>query len=166
MENTLDTTSNKIILAGTGHRKINGNYPPSKEWIFVEKSLLCILKQLNIDKVLTGMAIGFDQLLAKTCLDLKLPYVACLPFLGQERIWPQASKDHFNMLLSKAAEVVIVSEGGYSPQKMQIRNEYMADRADKIIAAWDGSSGGTGNCVKYIQKIGKEIIRIDPRLAI
>ena len=45
---------------------------------------------------------------------------------------------------------------------MQKRNEYMVDLADRVIAVWDGSKGGTANCVKYAEKVGKEIIRIEP----
>lgn len=38
----------------------------------------------------------------------------------------------------------------------------MVDLADKVIAVWDGSNGDTGNCVRYAEKCGKEIIRIVP----
>jgi len=58
--------------------------------------------------------------------------------------------------------VVVVSEGGYSARNMQRRNEWMVDHSDKVLAVWDGSNGGTGNCVAYARSIGREIIRIDP----
>lgn len=45
---------------------------------------------------------------------------------------------------------------------MQKRNEYMVDLADRVIAVWDGSKGGTANCIKYAEKVGKEIIKIKP----
>ena len=38
----------------------------------------------------------------------------------------------------------------------------MYDKTDILIAVWDGSKGGTANCVRYMKKLGKEIIRIDP----
>ena len=38
----------------------------------------------------------------------------------------------------------------------------MVDLADKVIAVWDGTKCGTGNCVRYAEKCGKEIIRIFP----
>jgi uncharacterized phage-like protein YoqJ len=44
---------------------------------------------------------------------------------------------------------------------MQIRNEWMVDRCDKLIAVWDGSKGGTGNCVDYAKSVNKDIFRID-----
>ena len=45
---------------------------------------------------------------------------------------------------------------------MQKRNEYMVDLADIVIAVWDGSASGTGNCVRYTERCGKKIIRIMP----
>lgn len=38
------------------------------------------------------------------------------------------------------------------PKAMQIRNEWIVDRADRIIALWDGSFGGTHNCITYANK--------------
>ena len=111
------------------------------------------------------MALGFDTYLAQISYKLGIPFIAAIPFIGQESIWPYPSKELYKDLLSKAFEVVVVSEGGYSPQKMQVRNEFMVNRSDKVLACWDGSNGGTGNCVKYAESIGKEIIRIDPRQA-
>lgn len=43
-----------------------------------------------------------------------------------------------------------------------VREHFNEDLADKVIAVWDGTKGGTGNCVKYAEKCGKEIIRIEP----
>jgi uncharacterized phage-like protein YoqJ len=37
---------------------------------------------------------------------------------------------------------------------MQRRNEWMVDRADKLVALWDGSWGGTFNCIEYARKKG------------
>ena len=50
----------------------------------------------------------------------------------------------------------------YNPWLMQKRNEYMVDLADRVIAVWNCSKGGTANCVKYAEKVGKEIIKIEP----
>jgi hypothetical protein len=38
----------------------------------------------------------------------------------------------------------------------------MVDHAELLIAVWDGTSGGTANCVKYARKDGVEIWRINP----
>jgi uncharacterized phage-like protein YoqJ len=89
--------------------------------------------------------------------------IAAIPFLGQETAWPAISVDLYNSLLTEPKiERYYVCEPGYHPQKMQIRNEWMVDNCDKLIAIWDGSKGGTGNCVRYAKKAGREIIRINP----
>lgn len=76
------------------------------------------------------MALGYDWMIAKVAIKLGIPFIAAVPFVGQEAIWPQKSKDQYNQLISKASEVKIVSEGGYSAWKMQVRNCWMIDCAD------------------------------------
>ena len=68
----------------------------------------------------------------------------------------------YNSILARADKVVLVSDEEYKPYLMQKRNEYMVDETDKLVAVWDGTAGGTGNCVNYARKVGKEIIRIFP----
>lgn len=110
------------------------------------------------------MAIGCDQLFAILAIENDIRLIAAVPFIGQEKIWPESSKLLYREILEHPnTEVVVVSEGGYSPQKMQVRNEWMVDRSDIMIAIWDGTNGGTGNCVKYIKKCKKELIIINPQ---
>jgi uncharacterized phage-like protein YoqJ len=46
---------------------------------------------------------------------------------------------------------------------MQVRNEYMVDHADVVIAIWNGNQhGGTFNAVSYARQKHKPVIRIDP----
>lgn len=66
----------------------------------------------------------------------------------------------YNYILKKADVVKLITGEDYKPWLMKKRNEYMVDLADKVIAVWDGSKGGTYNCVKYAEKKGKEIVRI------
>ena len=61
-----------------------------------------------------------------------------------------------------ADEVFYASEEEYKPYLMQRRNIWMVDESDYVIAVWDGSNGGTGNCVKYAQKEDKQITIVKP----
>jgi hypothetical protein len=36
----------------------------------------------------------------------------------------------------------------------------MVDLIDKVIVVWDEMCGGTVNCARYAQNVGKEIIRL------
>lgn len=154
-----------MIVSFTGHRpdKLGGYKLPNPTYLHVCQQIRKILVEVNPDKVISGMALGVDQWSAHIAMRLGIPVIAAVPFQGQELAWPEKSQKIFNILIGKASQVVIVSEGGYSPAKMQLRNQWMVDRADKVIAIWDGTPGGTGNCVKYAESKSKEIIFINPR---
>jgi len=155
-----------MIVAFTGHRpdKLGGYKLPNPTYLHVYKEIESNLKKLNPEKVISGMALGVDQWAAYIAYKLKIPFIAAVPFEGQEKAWPTKSQVTYNTLLSKASEKVIVCDGGYSSSKMQKRNEWMVDHCDILIAVWDGTPGGTANCVKYAQSVNKEIIFIDPRI--
>jgi uncharacterized phage-like protein YoqJ len=160
-----------MIVAGTGHRpdKIGGYDYYSPQRIWVRERIRSELIELRPNKVISGMALGVDQDLAQVSIELAIPFLAALPFIGQESRWPKSSQDYYEWLLERADDVVVVSSGGYAPYKMQIRNEWMVDHCDILLAVWDGSDGGTSNCVRYAQKLlGPElsksrIKRINPQ---
>lgn len=154
-----------MIVSFTGHRpqKLGGFKLPNPTYIKVCQKIESTLKELNPEKVISGMALGVDQWAAFISYKLKIPFIAAVPFINQESKWPTFSQETYNKLIKLASEKVIVSDGEYSANKMQIRNEWMVDRCDQLIAIWDGSSGGTGNCVNYAKSKNKSIIYIDPR---
>lgn len=89
--------------------------------------------------------------------------MAYIPFAGQELKWPAESQRLYKSILEQPfVSPIIVCEGGYAAWKMQRRNERMVDDATDILACWDGTPGGTGNCVAYATKVGKPIHRINP----
>lgn len=144
-----------MVIGATGHRphKLGGH---SDE--IMERLILIAEDAIDgYDKVITGMALGWDTAVAIAALNKGIPFVVAVPFIGQESMWPEESQIIHNNLLDLASEVVIVCEGGYSARKMQIRNEWMVDRSDVILALWDGSSGGTGNCIRYATRKKKPI---------
>lgn len=115
----------------------------------------------------TGMALGVDTIFAEECLKLKKQFdiklVAAVPFKGQEGKWQEPSKKHYHDLLSQVDEIVYVSDPGYAAWKMQKRNEYMVNHSDLVIAVFDGTAGGTANCVNYAKSQNKQIYVINPR---
>lgn len=118
-------------------------------------------------RLISGMALGVDTIAAYIAIVMKikgLPVTleAAVPCSGQEKLWPQESKDRYYDILKKADIVTVLAEK-YSAAAMQRRNEYMVDHSDLVIAVWDGTPGGTGNCVRYARSKGKRIIIINPR---
>lgn len=154
-----------MIISFSGHRpdKLGGYKLPNPTYIKVCKKIEAALIEIKPEKCISGMALGIDQWSASICIKLGIPFIAAIPFLGQEGVWPEESKRIYKILLSKANEQVIVSEGGYAAAKLQIRNEWMVDNCNKLLAVWDGSQGGTGNCYKYAESINRDIYRINPK---
>ena len=148
------TPAGLFIVGGTGHRlgeKVGGY---SKK---VEDNLLNIstniLEEINPTSVISGMAIGWDFAIANASLNLIIPLVAAIPFSGQESQWPNNSKvEYQNILNNPLTSSFYICSEGYESWKMQRRNEWMADRVNLMLAFWDGSNGGTANCVNYCKR--------------
>ena len=152
-----------MILTFTGHRPNKlGGFGINHLKVAVVCELARVIKRLKPDRAISGMALGVDQWAASVCISLKIPFTAAIPFEGQELKWPPGAQDVYRELLGKAAAMVVVSRFGYSPRAMQKRNEWMVDHCDNLLAVWDGSSGGTANCIAYAETRGIPIVRIDP----
>lgn len=153
------------LVAFTGHRpdKLGGFSLPNPTYKYVCKEMERVLKEIKPDKVISGMALGVDQWAANIAVKLQIPFIAAVPFLGQEGKWPNQSQQVYKKLMDLASEVVIVSEGGYAANKMQIRNRWMVDHCDILIGIYNGDeTGGTANCIKYARQQEKNIIIINP----
>jgi uncharacterized phage-like protein YoqJ len=154
-----------MIIAGTGHRpqKLYKTYQGEE---YVIRTIQKAISELGkVDYGISGMAVGFDTALARVFVASGIPWTAACPFRGQESKWPQKSQADYHALLKCASKVVFVDElngepPGYIAAKMQRRNEYMCNESDTILALWDGTSSGTGNCVNYAERSGKKIINI------
>ena len=149
-----------MILSATGHRpnKLGGYsaYALDKLRAIAYKKI----EELKPEKVISGMALGWDTAVAIAALQLGIPLIAAVPFRGQECKWYPESVRMYNNILKKAESIVYVSEGTYAAWKMQTRNEYMVNNSDVILAMYDGSSGGTRNCIEYAKKQNKQIINL------
>lgn len=143
-----------LTIAGTGHRPNKlGGYSERIHSRLTALATAALRLQPDVPHVISGMALGWDTALAQAALDLGLKLTAAVPFAGQERTWPAESQARYHNLLGRATEVVTVSDGGYSARAMQLRNQWMVDQASLVLALWDGSHGGTGNCIRYAQSV-------------
>jgi uncharacterized phage-like protein YoqJ len=163
MTETLIVPAKKIV-SFTGHRPsvlggfLNPNPIQEKVFSFLRDKLL----EIQPEKAITGMALGVDTWAAEVCLELEIPILAAIPFIGQEKIWPKASQEKYRLILERSAEQHVVCEGEYAAWKMQVRNQWMVDHSDIVIAIFTGQAGGTKNCVDYALKKKKEMIVFNP----
>lgn len=153
--------SSALTLFATGHRpqKLGGFGQDVYEDLFA--LAYAELPRLRADRVISGMALGWDTAIAEAALMHNLELYAYVPFAGQELRWAPPAQRLYNHLLSSAAKVVYCSAGGYAPEKMDIRNRCMVDDGHQGVALWDGGErGGTFNCVEYALRQGKAITNL------
>jgi uncharacterized phage-like protein YoqJ len=171
----------------TGHRpdkygdydiKHESNKPIIKA---LTNAIELVINQEGINRFISGGALGVDTLAFYSVHKLKEKYegitnILALPFEQQDKIWTSEQKKWYRKMIELADEVIYVDTleaykikdlivGEYHPAKMQKRNEYMVDHSFVVIAMWDGSNGGTGNCVRYARKLyeSRILYHIDPR---
>jgi uncharacterized phage-like protein YoqJ len=154
-----------MIIAGTGHRPNKlGGYGDDVQEKLLELALHS-LDHLKPERVISGMALGWDQALAAAALIRGTYLIAAVPFASQASRWPAASQRTYESLLKKADRVVFVDEengcrdaGEYSVLKMHQRNEWMVRSCDRLLALWNGDeTGGTANCIQFARSLNVPI---------
>jgi uncharacterized phage-like protein YoqJ len=141
-----------VIIAATGHRPDKlGGYSDRVYWHLVAVAEQYLHSQ-QPDEVISGMALGWDQAFAEAALQLGIPVCAAVPFDGQASRWPRRSRRHYEDLLSLAKWIHVVSPGPYELWKMQARNRWMVDNCNRLAALWNGTPGGTANCLQYARR--------------
>jgi uncharacterized phage-like protein YoqJ len=151
-------------IAVTGHRPDKlGGYRADLNFRKVRRHMRQFLWDAPEGELtlLSGGALGIDQFWIQVGLYLDLPVVAALPFEGYDAKWPAASRQEYEKLLDRCQEVRYVCEPGYSPTKLQTRNEWLVDNCDTLVAYWTGQPGGTSNCIDYAGSQGRRTVIFD-----
>lgn len=156
----------------TGHRpdKLNG-YNPNENLEIIRSLREIIIDHIenkNVETFVSGMALGIDTWAARIVLKLKDTYpniklISAVPCAKQYSRWRNDDKIIWQNIIDRADDVHYVSNAPYTNWCMQVRNEYMVNTSDYVIAVWDGSNGGTGNCVKYAKNKNVEITQLHPK---
>lgn len=110
-----------------------------------------------------GMARGFDLVALKCLLDLKQRYhvriEACIPYLGQENRFPPREKEFYREALLSCDEKTYVSKTYFNGCAL-VRNRYMVDKCDTLLAYCTRDTGGTAFTVKYARTKGLRIVEL------
>lgn len=149
-----------MIIAVTGHRPpLLGGYGEQAR-IRLEKFARNHIDIIGPDKIITGMAQGWDYACAVAAVSLGIPFLAVLPFEGQELSWPMGAQIRFAEML-KRAENVITSNRRPNKGAYIDRDRLMVDMADTVLALWSGKEeGGTWQTVKYAKEQGKPVTNL------
>lgn len=164
----------------TGHRpnKLWGYDLSRNEYQILFNVLYEIVVKIIVDKyekgykdfrLINGMALGVDQIFCQLSLKLRntqnktnIIVEAAVPCIGQESTWHQSSQEKYHDLLKQCDKITMVTNSKYNNKCMNDRNKYIVNHSNILIAVYDGTNGGTMNCVKYAQNMNVDIIQINP----
>ena len=98
--------------------------------------IICNIKEPYQLVGLTGLGLGVEQDFAAACNNLDIPYSSYLPYENMERKWiglPSDIQNNFTTLLNNATGILYVSNGPYSPKKIEKKNQKVIDDSDLVI---------------------------------
>jgi uncharacterized phage-like protein YoqJ len=136
----------------TGHRILEDDFSKKRLKIVVQAAI-----EQGVDTFYNGVAMGFDLIAAEIVLYLKKKYphvklIACIPCYKQEKNFSEKDKKRYAAVLKKADEKVLLSEEYYKGC-MQVRDKYMAERGDVMLAYCKKQDGGTAYTVRCFKKL-------------
>ena len=145
------------MLAFTGHR----------HWKYseVKTSLDEIVKKYGGDAIwICGGAVGLDSHAAQYAMENKIRLWLVLPFSPavMSKRWNSAQKELLHNTI-KYAEKLSVLSPIYDVKFYQDRNERMVDMSHALCAFFNGSAGGTANCVRYARHIRHPVDIYNPK---
>jgi uncharacterized phage-like protein YoqJ len=145
------------MVAFTGHR----HWKYSDVKAFLDE----IVKKYGKDAVwICGGAVGLDSHAARYAMENKIRLWLVLPFAPavMSMRWNSAQKELLHKTI-KYAEKLSVLSTVYDIRFYQERNERMVDLSQVLCAFFDGSAGGTANCVRYARYIRHPVEVYNPK---
>lgn len=161
-------------VAFTGHRpgqlNIDGDERSERGQMLrrmIRREIAGMIKA-GADTFLCGAAMGADIICGELVLAEKqtrhpeLKLVCAIPFKEQADRWPTDWKERYRQLLKGADGIVHVCDS-YQNGCYHIRNRYLVDHADTILAIYNGMGrGGTAYTVEYARQQGRNLVIINP----
>lgn len=166
-EKTMKTElKDRFVIAGTGSRELILDIEKRRKVRDYLVNLLTQAKAKHGDKliVISGMAEGYDEALARAAVQAGVPFIAAIPnpsylnyYWGKNSLLKINRSAAASELVSQAVEVVNVCpthvgvKHSFAGGANFDRNDWMADRAN-IVWVYNPTTKGTKQCYEYCQK--------------
>ena len=112
----------------------------------------------------SSLAVGADQLFARTVLDLGGHIVTVVPGDWYEDCFDEATLSAYRDLLTRGQSVTL--GGLHGEEAFLAAGLKVADSTELLVAIWDGKpakgKGGTSDVVEHALRSGRRVLRIDP----
>ncbi len=136
----------------TGHREL----PPDFDEYALVEQLENLIKE-GYREFLCGMAQGFDLLALSHLVRLKKEYSifieACIPFEGQEKNYLSKDRALYRKLLAECDRKSVIFPH-YVNGCFLVRDRYLIDGANAVLAYCRKKQGGTAYTVNYAKEKG------------
>lgn len=129
------------------------------------------LYEKGVRRFLLGGALGVDLWAGEILVSMGkdgcfsgLELVMVLPFAGYDRPWNEQERERMNAVRAHCAQTVIVGNGENPTLCYWLRNRYLVDHADCLLAVYEPAHArsGTGMTVRYGERKGIPIFSILP----
>lgn len=150
----------------SGHRTLPAGSAP-----WVQDQIDAVVAQLNskygMRHALTGMALGVDQMFARTALRMGIRVDAYIPGRDQAIRWSDVQREAYENLLARSSRVesaTTITPYGTVITRLHVRNDMMIRSCDLAVLVMDDrQSGGTYTVKRKLAAAGRPIIHIDPK---
>jgi len=118
----------------------------------------------GIRHYICGMATGCDMYFGEAVLRLReehpeITLEAAIPCEGQSARWSPELRRRYDRIVRECDYQTVVGRE-YTPDCMLRRNRYMVDASAVLIAAYNGSPGGTRSTLLYAMRQGLSVIQL------
>ncbi|MGH9000199.1 MAG: RNase H family protein [Acidimicrobiia bacterium] len=156
-----------------GHRPTElGGYGENLFAASVRRRLADILaakREMHPDlAVLSGLALGAEQLGAEAAAEAGVPYVAVQPYPEPDRLWPRSSRDSYAKLVASAERTVLLEKKSpeskqQAGQALARRDAWLARAVDEAVVVWDGSDPLLGRLFRTLEdRLGDDVWVVNP----
>jgi len=132
-------------------------------------ALETLIVENGYERFISGMAMGADMICAEVVLSLKniYPHIkleCAVPNYAFTESWQPEEVRRYSSILTRADNIKILNSSKvYSVRDLMLRNIYMVDASELVIAVYiGGESGGTKNTIDYARSKNKEVMIIEP----
>jgi len=110
-------------------------------------------------KIISGMAPGWDLAMARASIRCGVRLVAALAFPEQGQDWPEPAREELDRLLSWAEHVHCHSNERHKGC-WTLRDRWVLEQAEGVVALWSGADGGTGRAVAAANAMGLPVVNL------
>lgn len=152
-----------LVVAATGHRwqRMDIERSPAAERHLVLLAR-AFLEQLQPDRAISGLALGWDTAFAIAAVEAKVPLEVVMPGKrGQQAArWDWGDQGTHEWLVRQSVAHSWVGGDLPFPKACIERDDYMVIRAGLMCALWSGQPSGTGTTIKMAQRRGVGVVNL------